>query len=485
MYPTLFELQTPTGTVGMHTYGLFILLAFCGAFLYTHVRALRIGLHPDKLLGIYIAAFVGGLLGGRILYTLAVDLDRFLANPLVLFQPSGFAVYGGVIGGTIAVAILSFAQGIRPWKLADIAGPAVLIGMGVGRIGCFFAGCCHGAIAPHPHDATGLLPKSFEGGQIWLSSTFPYLTTEFASGTDTVSRITDTPLYPTQLWSVVLLLGLAALLAWGWEHKRFDGQIAALALILEPFYRISVESFRADERGYAFAIEVSDAVANWFPAGMTQAGEQLGSSLLGLTTSQAIGLGSMAFGIAIYAIRSGSGIDAEIPVSTEPEDDFDDDLLDDVLDDEPSDAQPSPSMPAARTDATWLALKAELDALPPEQQAERASASTQEARTLLLAAVGELQAAADVHGELAELLSRPHRRQNPAQKASLLERGDQLVLNGQQYLFEALPHAATAMYVAHGTPPPDWATRLERSGVQDGLEASLQVLAALQESLET
>ena len=339
MLPTLFELQTPSGSVGLHTYGLFILLAFCCAFMLTHVRALRIGLHPDRLLGIYIAAFVGGLLGGRILYTLAVDLDRFLANPLTLFQPSGFAVYGGVIGGTIAVAILALAQGIRPWKLADIAGPAVLLGMGIGRIGCVFAGCCHGAEAPHAHDAIGLLPESFEGGQIWLSSLFPYLTMEFASGTESVSRIKDTPLYPTQLWSVFLLLGLAAFLSWLWERKRFDGQIAALSLMLEPLYRITVESFRADERGYAFSLEVSDAVASWFPAGMTQAGEQLGSSMLGLTTSQAIGLGSMLFGLAIYTIRFGSGVDTETPVSTDSDDDedleedgyddFDDALLDD------------------------------------------------------------------------------------------------------------------------------------------------------------
>ncbi len=336
MFPTLFELQTQSGAVGLHTYGLFILLAFCCAFMLTHVRALRIGLHPDKLLGIYIAAFVGGLLGGRILYTLAVDLDRFLANPLVLFQPSGFAVYGGVIGGTLAVAALSFAQGIRPWKLADIAGPAVLVGMGVGRIGCLFAGCCHGAVAPHTAHATGILPDSFEGGQIWVSTSLPFVTTEFASHTENVARIQDTPLYPTQMWSIVLLLGLAAFLSWWWERKAFDGQIAALTLILEPLYRITVEAFRDDDRGYVLLFQVTEAVASWFPPGMTPTSE-LGVTMLGITTSQAIGFGSMALGFGIYALRAGSGVDTEIPVSSEPEDDeldefddFDDAVLDDL-----------------------------------------------------------------------------------------------------------------------------------------------------------
>jgi len=327
MFPTLAELHTSNGPIGMHTYGMFILLAFCAAFLLTHVRAQKIGLHPDKLIPIYIAAAVGGIAGGRLLYAIALDWKELITNPLSLFQPAGFAVYGGVLGGTLAVAALAIASGIRPWKLADIAGPAVLLGMGIGRMGCLSAGCCHGAIAPSTGSAIGLLPDSFTGGQIWVSSTFPFMTTEFASGNGGVSRITDVPLYPTQLWSVFLLLGLAFGLNWLWDRKRFDGQIAALALMLEPIYRIFVESFRADERGYAFAVEVSQATADLFPAGMTQAGESLGSHLIGLTTSQAIGLGSMALGIAIYILRRNAGVAEEIPVSTDAED-YDDALLD-------------------------------------------------------------------------------------------------------------------------------------------------------------
>lgn len=328
MFPTIAELQTSAGPIGLHTYGMFILAAFCSAFILTHFRALRIGLHPDKLLPVYIAAAVGGLAGGRLLYALAVDLPETLANPATLFRPAGFAVYGGVIGGTIAVAIAARAQGIRPWKLADIAGPAVLLGMGVGRLGCLFAGCCHGAEAPHIEGAFGLLPDSFQGGQVWLSSQAPFLTTEFASGNGGVSRLTDVPLYPTQMWAAASLLALAGALSWLWEHKRFDGQIAALALMLEPLYRITVESYRADERGYAFAVEVSEATAAWFPVGMTQAGETLGSSMLGLTTSQAIGLGSIAAGVFIYLLRMNAGVAEEIPVSAEPEDDFDEAMLD-------------------------------------------------------------------------------------------------------------------------------------------------------------
>lgn len=321
MWPTLFEVQTATGPIGAHTYGLMILAAFCGAFLLVHWRAQRIGLHPDRLLPLYIAAAVGGLAGGRLLFAFAVDWERTISDPLSLLQPAGFAVYGGIIGGALSVAAAAKVMGIRPWKLADIAGPAVLLGMGIGRLGCLSAGCCHGAEIDGFHATGGLFPDSFTGGQVWFSNSFPFVATEFASGNGGVSRLTDVPLYPTQLWAVVMLIGLSAALSWAWERKRFDGQIAALALMLEPLYRISVEAFRADHRGYFASFPVPESFGAWLPAGMTQAGERLGDGLMmGITTSQAIGLGSMAFGIAIYLVRRNAGVDTEIPVSVDDDD---------------------------------------------------------------------------------------------------------------------------------------------------------------------
>ena len=343
MWPTLFEVQTAGQAIGVHTYGLMILAAFCGAFLLVHLRAQRIGLHPDRLLPVYVAAAVGGLLGGRILYSLAVGgaavverTDGFFAallalatDPSWLISSGGFAVYGGVIGGALAVAAVARFLGILPWKLADIAAPAVLLGMGIGRFGCLFAGCCHGAEVEHFERTFGLLPEGFAGGQVWLSGQFPFVALEFASGNGGVSRLTDIPLYPTQLWAALILLVLAGLLSWVWENRRFDGQVAALAMMLEPLYRITVEAFRADHRGYALSWPVSPEVAAWFPSGMTQAGVQLGDGMtMGITTSQAIGLASLLGGIGIYVLRRKVGVAEEIPVEAEESlDDLSDAIL--------------------------------------------------------------------------------------------------------------------------------------------------------------
>ena len=383
MYTTLIEIPGGGSQVGIHTYGMFIVLAFSVAFLMVHRRAARVGIHPDRLLLNYLAAGVGGLLGARALYTASVAFGTggafllggiFLGSWAVLlaafarraaegdevklwqvalgssvvtaligagvaaatgnssfvvdfvqqvFSPAtgGFAIYGGVIGGAVAVMALCQVMGIDGWKAADLAAPAVIFAMGIGRFGCFFAGCCHGVVAEVGDDPMPLLPEGLLGGQIWISDVFPFVTTEFHTG---VGRLLDQPLYPTQALAVVVLCSMGAFLYWAWQHRRFDGQMAALALIIEPPTRILLEAYRADERGYAFTWEVSEEVARYFP-GMTQAGENMGMEM-GLTTSQTLGLGAMALGVVLMAMRWSSGRDDEVEAA-----DAGDPLLDELI----------------------------------------------------------------------------------------------------------------------------------------------------------
>lgn len=315
MYPTLYEIQ---GGMGIHSYGLLIAAAFVAAFVVVYRRSMQVGIHPDRLVGIFLASGLGGAVGARVLYLIAVEpMDRWL-QPSAIFSGAGFAYYGGVIGGALAVSAVARAQGTPYWKLADIAGPALVLGYGVGRFGCFFAGCCHGAEAPLGPDPLGLLPSSFSNGQIWLSSHFPFLTLEFHTG---VGRLHDVPLYPTQIWSAFSGLFTFALLSWVWSRRRFDGQVAALTLLMEPAFRILIESFRADQRGYAFSWPAPEFVAGYLP-GLGQAGEELGQNLIGLTTSQAIGLGMMVLGVVLYQVLRGQGVAPEKRL--QPEEDLND-----------------------------------------------------------------------------------------------------------------------------------------------------------------
>ncbi|MEN0064749.1 MAG: prolipoprotein diacylglyceryl transferase family protein [Myxococcota bacterium] len=320
MWPYLAKIELANGAVQpFGTYGLLIVVAFSLAIAYVQWRAPKVGFHPDKLIGVYVAAFIGGMLGARVLYMIAVEPAATFRNPLNILSPTGggFAFYGGLIGGGALVLSYAAQQGFNGWKLADILMPAVILGHGVGRLACFFAGCCHGVTAPHMSHGVPLLGE-FSGGEIWLSSAFPYMATEFLHP-DTVSRVTGIPLYPTQLWSVVIGTSLFAVLAYAWTKRRFDGQIAAIALMTEPVTRVFVEAFRSDHRGYALTFPVNETLAGWLP-GMAQAGDSLANPVMGLTTSQFIGLAMVGVGIAIYATRFNEGVDEEVEVSISEED---------------------------------------------------------------------------------------------------------------------------------------------------------------------
>ena len=70
-------------------------------------------------------------------------------------------------------------------------------------------------------------------------------------------------------------------------------------------------SFRADERGYFVSWEVSERVAALIP-GMAQAGSELGSHILGITTSQGLGILFMLGGLAIWALRRNTKLDTSV-----------------------------------------------------------------------------------------------------------------------------------------------------------------------------
>jgi len=322
MWPYLAQFELPSGGVQpVGTYGLFIVIAFSLAIAYVQLRAPKVGFHPDKLLGVYLAAFVGGMLGARILYMIAVEPAVTFSEPWRVFSPTGggFAFYGGLLGGGALVLAYAAQQGFNGWKLADILFPAVVLGHGIGRLACFFAGCCHGVAAPHMEEGIALFGHGFSGGEIWLSSQFPFVATEFLHP-ETRSRLVDVALYPTQLWTAVTGVALFGALAWAWTKRRFDGQITALALMTEPVVRVFVEAFRSDHRGYAVTFPVNETVASWFP-GMAQAGDSLADPVMGITTSQFIGLAMVVVGIVIYARRHDAGVDDEVSVA-ESEDDI-------------------------------------------------------------------------------------------------------------------------------------------------------------------
>lgn len=304
MHPTLIEFSE---RVGIHSYGLLILTALLFAFTVSSRRAKTVGIDPDDLPLMYLLVAMCGILGARLFYFLFSDTANFFANPFIFFDGNegGLVFYGGAIGGVISGVLYCYLRKIPVWKMADIGAPAIMLGLSIGRLGCFFAGCCHGAaieMGEHTHSVF----LSFKGGDVlWLDHA-PFLALSFNPGVG-VGSIFNTPTYPTQLWEFSGALMLFFALSFMWHRlRKFDGQILATMMVLYAGLRTTIENFRGD------AIR----------------GENVMS---GLSTSQSISVFSLAVALLIAVIQFRKGVSQEEPFVGDLEDDLDDfDDLDEV-----------------------------------------------------------------------------------------------------------------------------------------------------------
>ena len=96
----------------------------------------------------YLVGF--GFVGAKLFYIIVSikDIDFSLVFSSIKafndFFASGFVFYGGLIGGLIAFIVLKKWHNIDSGEYIKIITPSLGIAHCFGRIGCSFAGCCHG-----------------------------------------------------------------------------------------------------------------------------------------------------------------------------------------------------------------------------------------------------------------------------------------------------------------------------------------------------
>ena len=260
-----------------------LLVAFAAATLSLVRWAKRVGVDPQSAIDFGLASVVGGVLGGRLLHVLADgyfwdyvhlcsepaavawritegqcreahavwDAARGVCHPAARdclawakFYNGGLAYYGGLMGGTLAVALLARRDGVPFRKLTDGVAPAVALGLSIGRIGCFLAGCCYGEVTAL---AVGTRFPAWS----------PASEGQFRAGLLSHPGESSLPVHPTQLYESLGCLLLAIGLARFDARKRFEGQVALLGLIAYAALRILVELVHADDRGVWVGVSTS------------------------------------------------------------------------------------------------------------------------------------------------------------------------------------------------------------------------------------
>jgi phosphatidylglycerol:prolipoprotein diacylglycerol transferase len=125
--------------LGIPAYTFFVGLGVIAGLIYYFVSLKRRGQVSEGAVKIVFSALVCGVIGSRV--------------PL-LFEGRGWeellygkSIVGGFVGGMFGVIAIKKMLGIK-LKLGNVIAPSIALGMAIGRIGCFFNGCCYGIIAP-------------------------------------------------------------------------------------------------------------------------------------------------------------------------------------------------------------------------------------------------------------------------------------------------------------------------------------------------
>ena len=224
MYPEVFHLSF------LHTYGVLVAAAFLIALWLAGKLATRAGLNVNDVtnLGIYCA--LAAIVGAKLMMFL-VDLPYYKEHPGELFSLSslqaGGVFYGGLIGA-LAVAWWYMRKTRLPLlKTADVFAPAIALGHGIGRLGCFSAGCCWGVECHLPWAVTFTSPAAH----------------------DLVGVPLMVPLHPTQLYEAFAEFFIFGALYWRFGKAHSPGSVISLYLILYATARFIVEFFRYHEQG--------------------------------------------------------------------------------------------------------------------------------------------------------------------------------------------------------------------------------------------
>jgi len=182
---------------------------------------------------IVMAAAIGGIVGAKIYSAL---LDGAI-NIHELFSTAGLVWYGGLIGGCIAVTVVVVRSANPYLPTIDIIGPTLLLGYGIGRIGCLLAG--DGDYGP---------PSDLPWAMAFPNGTVP----------------TDVPVHPTPIYESLMSFAFFGLL-WS-QRRRFEdvpGTTFGLSLILLGVERFIAEFWRITPRvlGWMTAAQIFSIIA--------------------------------------------------------------------------------------------------------------------------------------------------------------------------------------------------------------------------------
>lgn len=251
MWPVLFNLfGFPVQSYGVSK----ALAAIVGAIILGR-RFQRLGYSKELAHSLVLWATVWGFVGGKIYFL----LDNWQHFEWHMLGSSGFVWYGGLIGGTAAVVVITRRHKLPLPTVAGAMAMPLSVAYGIGRIGCFLAG-----------DGTYGKPTDLPWGMAFPNGVVPV----------------DVPVHPAQLYEALAAFVIAGIL-WLLQDRLQPLAVFGSYLALSGLSRVLVETIRINP-----------------------------TVLLGLSEAQILGIVSIIAGVILTLRKRVGGSESVVQVSS-------------------------------------------------------------------------------------------------------------------------------------------------------------------------
>lgn len=222
MLQTLFTI----GPLKIPSHGVFVALGLLVGLAVFLLEARRRDAWDERLIPVLAGVAVGGAIGGRGAGMLDAATSDGVGAMAWAWQNGGRSILGGLSGAYIGALIGKRYSGY-PHRTGDLFAPAVVLGLAVGRIGCFLAE------APgRPTD----LP--------WGVTVDPAVAATIAKCPGCLAGV---PMHPSFLYEIGFLLLLFGVLRWLRPKVSAPGELFTVFLLAYAVFRFGVEFTRANE----------------------------------------------------------------------------------------------------------------------------------------------------------------------------------------------------------------------------------------------
>ena len=236
--PVIFTIRLFGFEFPLRWYGVIVMIGIIVGSLLVERELKRRGENGDRIWDALIWVLPIGIIGARLWYVLNATVggnSYYAENPIQIINipQGGLHIFGGFLFGAAALVVYLRRNKLDPWLFLDSAGPAVLIGQGIGRIANFINQELYGPPTTLPWgiqiQAEHRLPQYQD------LNLFPVETTRF---------------HPTFAYEMLWNFAAAGLLLWLSRRYKEDlkpGALFAGWLLLAGFGRVLIEFFRPDQ----------------------------------------------------------------------------------------------------------------------------------------------------------------------------------------------------------------------------------------------